>query len=119
MAAGIGNVYKSELAFMGAFEAGPFHLAQRGVDPWRPLGNVDESLLIGLFKRARPLLQANLGGWPRTTRVDRRIQKAPPDGNLFVYGREGEKCFRCGEKIEVGTQGLQNRVTYWCPGCQP
>ncbi len=43
--AGIGNVYKAEVLFL------------RGIDPWRPVGEVaDVAALVGL---ARPLLDAN------------------------------------------------------------
>ena len=84
-----------------------------------PLVQVPSNDLEGMFRRARPLLQANLGGWFRTTRVDRRTAPAPKDGVLYVYGREGEPCRRCDSgKVQVGFQGLQNRVTYWCDQCQ-
>ncbi len=35
---------------------------------------------------------------------------------LFVYGREGEACKRCGRTIRDGR--MANRATAWCPGCQ-
>ncbi len=120
IAAGIGNVYKSELAFMGPLTAeGAFAFSARPSNPWQPWTSIPIDDLQAIFARARILLQANLGGWFRTTRIDRRKHDALPDGDLYVYGRAGEPCFRCGEKIERGFQGLQNRVTYWCPGCQP
>ncbi len=119
VAAGIGNVYKSELAFMGPLRDDPFLPAQSGFSPYLPLVQVPSDDLEGMFRRARPLLQANLGGWFRTTRVDRRTAPAPKDGIVFVYGREGEPCRRCESgKVQVGFQGLQNRVTYWCEQCQ-
>ncbi len=119
VAAGIGNVYKSELCFMGPLEVDAFSFSQRCYNPWVAWANVPLKDVRGMFQRSRILLQANLGGWFRTTRIDRRKHDALPDGDLYVYGRAGELCFRCGEKIERGFQGLQNRVTYWCPGCQP
>ena len=119
VAAGIGNVYKSELSFMGPLEDDPFRPAGSGFSPYLPLVQVPSNDLEGMFRRARPLLQANLGGWFRTTRVDRRTAPAPKDGIVFVYGREGEPCRRCESgKVQVGFQGLQNRVTYWCDQCQ-
>jgi len=36
---------------------------------------------------------------------------------LRVYGRETERCFRCGRKIERIIVG--SRSTYFCPRCQP
>lgn len=117
--AGIGNVYKSELAFMGPLQGDPFAFSDRAYWPWAPWGSVPREDLIGMLQRARHLLQANLGGWYRTTRADRRVAEAPAGGNLYVYGRVGEDCYRCGAEIARAHQGLQNRVTYWCPACQP
>lgn len=116
VAAGIGNVYKSELAFLGppgnsAFEVGP-----RALHPWLPLGRTTTPDLRGLYQRARVLLQANLGGWRRTTRYDRRKGERPGD-RLYVYNRAHERCYRCGGVITTAHQGLQNRPTYWCPAC--
>ncbi len=120
VASGIGNVYKSELAFMGPLDGSAFEFVpERSFSPWAPLSEVKVEALEGLFRRARILLQANLGGWFRTTRVDRRVCPKPAGGDLYVYGRVGEKCFRCDASIARGHQGLQNRVTYWCPECQP
>lgn len=116
--AGIGNVYKSELAFMGPLEDDAFKFNADGYDPWRTLSRLKKDTVVGFFRRARTLLQANLGGWHRTTTVDRRTEPEPALGALHVYGRAGKKCPRCGAKIAVAHQGLQHRVTYWCAGCQ-
>lgn len=118
VAAGIGNVYKSELAFMGPLKEDAFTLCATGFSPWLALQEVPREDLQGLFARARVLLQANLGGWLRTTRVDRRVKPAPKGGGVYVYGRAQESCYRCACVIKRGFQGLQNRVTYWCPECQ-
>lgn len=119
VAAGIGNVYKSELCFLGPLEQDAFSPSERPSNPWLPWAAVPREELQAIFARARILLQANIGGWYRTTRVDRRKHDALPGGDLYVYGRVGDPCYRCGEKVERGFQGLQNRVTYWCLGCQP
>lgn len=118
IAAGIGNVYKSELAFMGALEGDAFQLSTQAWSPWLALAKVPDQVLVGLFQRARILLQANLGGWYRTTTIDRRHNPKPRNGNLWVYGKTRGNCFRCQGKIEVAHQGLQQRITYWCPDCQ-
>ena len=119
VAAGLGNVYKSEIPFMGPLQGDAFLLSDRPFSPWAPWGSVATDDLVGMFQRGRILLQANLGGWHRTTRVDRRISPQSKEGNLFVYGRVGEACPRCGQEVARAHQGLQNRVTYWCPACQP
>jgi endonuclease-8 len=124
VAAGLGNVYKSEVPFMGPLREGPpgqgeaFAFAERGYSPWAPWGALPRQDLLSMFRRGRELLLANLGGWFRTTRVDRRVSPAPKGGDLYVYGRAEEECYRCGGEIARAHQGLQSRVTYWCPACQ-
>ncbi|MGE0490225.1 MAG: DNA-formamidopyrimidine glycosylase family protein [Vulcanimicrobiota bacterium] len=106
VAAGIGNVYKSEVAFMGAGSG--FGPSPRGVSPWRPLASLGDQQLADLYRRARSLLLVNLGGHRRMTR----------EQGLWVYQREGETCLRCGNLIRSRHQGLENRATFWCDGCQ-
>lgn len=118
--AGLGNVYKSEIAFMGPLEEGAnaFQFAASGYTPWMGWGEVPSDDFLSMLKRGRHLLWANLGGWSRTTRADRRIEPAPPAGSLYVYGRAGKACPRCSGEIAKEHQGLQARVTYWCRACQ-
>jgi endonuclease-8 len=100
--AGIGNVYKSEICF---FER---------VDPWASVAALPDSTLASLVASARRLLLANAGGGRRvTTGMPRR------GGSLWVYGRAGRPCRRCGTRILGRRQGEQARMTYWCPACQP
>ena len=100
--AGIGNVYKSEIAFL------------EGLDPWAPVRSFEDDELTAVLATARRLLQANTGGGARvTTGSDRRGQ------GLWVYGRTGRPCRRCGTLIEGGRQGELARLTFWCPRCQP
>ncbi|WP_334666672.1 zinc finger domain-containing protein, partial [Streptomyces cyaneofuscatus] len=35
---------------------------------------------------------------------------------LYVYGRGGRPCLRCGTPIRKIDQ--EDRPTYWCPACQ-
>ncbi|MGZ5261971.1 MAG: zinc finger domain-containing protein, partial [Burkholderiales bacterium] len=37
---------------------------------------------------------------------------------LWVYGRDGQPCRRCGTPIQSRKQGRDARVTFWCPECQ-
>ncbi len=96
VAAGIGNVYKSEICW---FER---------LDPFTPLGDVDEVLRCRLVDRAHRLLRANLGPGRRKT-LER---------GLAVYGRTGKPCRRCGAAIRSEVHTEYARRTYWCPGCQ-
>lgn len=97
VAAGIGNVYKSEACFAC------------GVDPFTPLAAIRIETLRSLFVTAARMLRANLA----TTR------RATVDGGLAVYGRSGRRCRRCGNVVMSRRQGEQHRMTYWCPSCQP
>jgi endonuclease-8 len=100
--AGIGNVVKSEVCFL------------ERLDPWAPVGTVAPPALGAALVTARRVLQANVRGGRRvTTGVDR------PGRSLWVYGRAGRPCRRCGTLIAGRRQGEQARMTYWCPRCQP
>lgn len=106
VACGIGNVYKSELCFV------------EGVHPATPVGALGEDALARLYARARELLRANLGGGRRST-VRPARPGSPPVPRLFVYGRAGRPCLRCGARVESALAGEDARPTYWCPACQP
>jgi endonuclease-8 len=96
VASGIGNVYKSEVAF-----------ACR-TDPFTPVAELERDARLDLWRSASELLRANLGPGPRRT---------VPQG-LAVYDRAGRPCYACGGAIAVRRQGEAARSTWWCPGCQ-
>lgn len=100
VAAGIGNVYASELAFMA------------GRHPLARLHDVDVATRRQLLEQATRLLRANLQRSGRTTVA------GAPDGTLWVNGRDGRPCRRCGTAVEVAKVGDGARPTYWCPRCQ-
>jgi endonuclease-8 len=98
--AGPGNVWKCELCFL------------RGVDPWTPVGRMAEpARLVQLVKR---LFDAN-----RTTGSHITTGDARPGRTHWVYGRGGKPCLRCGARVQVCEPREPERVTYWCPTCQP
>jgi endonuclease-8 len=103
IAAGIGNVYRSEVLFLG------------GVHPKAPLASLSDRTVERLFRRARALMQANLGPGRRVT-VPRRGPGAP---RLWVYKRRHRPCLRCGSTIERLALGDEARAVYFCPSCQP
>jgi endonuclease-8 len=96
VAAGIGNVYRSEILWACA------------TDPFAPIGSIGDATRRKLFATANELLTRNLQGWPRRT---------IPDG-LAVYERAGRTCRRCGDTVSLRRLGEQARTVYWCPGCQ-
>jgi endonuclease-8 len=98
--AGIGNLYKAETLFL------------RGVSPWTPVASVYD--LQGLVELAQRLLASNLGRWDQaTTGSLRRGEKQ------WVFERAGSPCRRCGTPIRRANVGDYERITYWCPKCQP
>ncbi|MEU1605089.1 zinc finger domain-containing protein [Micromonospora matsumotoense] len=96
--AGVGNLYKCELLFL------------RGLSPWTPVGAVPD--LAGTVTLAQRLLAANRGRWIQSTTGSLRRGQTS-----YVYGRRAQPCRRCGTAI--GKEELGDRVTYWCPTCQP
>jgi endonuclease-8 len=112
MVAGIGNVYKSEVLFLS------------GVHPDTPSSAVPPATLERMMAIARGLLQDNVvdGTSPRiqTYRNLRQLNPASEhDESLWVYGRRGKPCRKCGTPIESKKMGIDARPTYWCPSCQP
>jgi len=100
--AGIGTIYRAETLFL------------RGVSPWRPVGEIDD--LHGLVNLARRLLDANKDRAGTVTTGDRARGAA-----LWVYGRAGLPCRRCGSVIRRAELGpaQEERIAVWCPRCQP
>ena len=96
VAAGIGNVYKSEA------------LWACNISPFLPIEHIDQDMRRQLFRTAGRQLRANLTTPTRTT----------VPGGLAVYGRNGRPCRRCRTTIRSRAHGDQARVTYWCPVCQ-
>jgi endonuclease VIII len=95
--AGVGNVYCNELCFV------------TGHVPTAPVKDVKDPLRM--VQRARDMLWLNRSRWNRSTTGDTRHGR-----ELWVYGRAGQACRRCGTLIESDSSG--ERVTYWCPVCQ-
>ncbi|MCG3040370.1 Fpg/Nei family DNA glycosylase [Streptomyces fenghuangensis] len=99
--AGIGNVYAAELCFLVR------------VTPWLPVGDVPSPERLTAL--AKKLLEVNKDRTLRVTTGDVRAGR-----NLWVYGRAGKPCPRCGTTVRVRVPGpsTAQRVAYWCPGCQ-
>ncbi|BDY30262.1 endonuclease VIII Nei2 [Mycolicibacterium mageritense] len=95
--AGVGNVYCNELCFVF------------GHRPTTPVDAVKDPLRV--VQRAQDMLWLNRSRVNRTTTGDTRRGR-----QLWVYGRAGEPCRRCGTLIETDASG--ERVTFWCPACQ-
>ncbi len=94
---GVGNVFKSEV----------LHACL--VHPLTPIGALDDAARRRLAATANTQLLANVEGGPRRT---------VPQG-LAVYGRRGQPCHRCHDRVAADQLGTPPRITAWCPTCQP
>jgi endonuclease-8 len=98
---GMGNVYANEVCFV------------RGMLPTRPTRDADLPATVSVAHR---MMVANRDRTQRVTTGNTRRGQ-----NLWVYGRDGRPCLRCGtliERSELGRTELEQRVTYFCPRCQ-
>jgi len=110
--AGVGNEFKSEICFV------------TGLNPFRKMRTLTEAQVRETIAAARKQLRANVledsgdtivtwrGAGRRTT------NRSDPRESVWVYGRQGQPCRKCGTTIESRLQGFDARVTFWCPECQ-
>ncbi len=110
--AGLGNVYKSEVAFAA------------GVNPFRQLRTVTERERDQMVAFSLRWMKANVAGGAGQGIVTyagnrRTTHSSNREDRLWVYGRQGKECRRCGATVMMRKQGEQARSTYWCPACQP
>jgi formamidopyrimidine-DNA glycosylase len=104
---GVGNIYASESLF------------QAGINPQKSAKEINKEEMMQLLVAMQDIIERSiqLGG----TTFDGKYVGI--DGfaggfqhELKVYGREGEICFNCGNKIQRIKQG--GRGTFFCPTCQ-
>jgi endonuclease-8 len=100
LAAGIGNVYKSEVLFLCR------------VDPFACVRDLPDEALREVAATAQREMRQNLRGGPRT------IRRSLGGGRYWVYGRSGKRCYECGARVGMRRQGDDGRSTYFCPDCQ-
>jgi endonuclease-8 len=110
--AGLGNVYKSEVAFAA------------GVNPFRQMHTLTTLEMEKIVEVAQRYMLANVvdgaGDGIVTYSGNRRTTQAMNQADrVWVYRRRGQECRRCGTMISMRKQGEQARSTYWCASCQP
>ena len=105
--AGVGNVLKSEVLFVS------------GIDPFARAGTLGIDRVERLLDVAVALMRMNVADTTSAVRLGRTTTRSlNPAARLWVYGREGEPCRKCGARILSKAAGLDARLTYWCPDCQ-
>lgn len=111
IAAGAGNVYRSEVLFLSR------------MNPNRMASDVSDDELKSLFLLARKLLSANVGtastgGIVTYSGLRRTTHRSDQSERLWVYGRSGKPCRKCGTPIVYRKTGPDARGLYYCPACQ-
>jgi endonuclease VIII len=101
IAAGVGNVFKSEALFVAQLH------------PFVTVDQVSDDDRRTLWTIAHRQLVANRGKPYRSTTAIGDAQRT------YVYGRHRLGCARCDNAIEYDAAGERStRSTYWCPSCQ-
>lgn len=95
--AGFGTIYACEALFLS------------GVLPGTPVGQVPD--LAGVVEVGRTHLQRGAHGTSAITTGD-------PRRPLYVHGRAGRPCYRCGSILVSEERGAWGRLAVWCPTCQ-
>jgi endonuclease-8 len=105
--AGIGNVLKSEVLF------------QAGIHPQRTPGTITPDEFDRIITTSRELMRVSyeLGTFEGAfLPKDLEVQGGKYG---YVYRRRGYPCVRCGTPIRMVRQGPRQRMTWYCPQCQP
>ena len=105
--AGVGNIYAAEALFLA------------GIDPRTPVSSIDEGRGRALHGAIRDVLQGAIDAGGTTIRDYRNAEGEMGEygRKLYVYGRDGAPCHRCGTVIERVV--FSNRSAFLCPTCQP
>ena len=104
VASGLGNVLKSEVLFVSR------------IHQFARVADIADADLNRILEVARELMAMNAtAGRYRGRQTTRSMD---PNAKLWVYGRAGRPCRKCGTPIAARKTGLDARLTYWCPRCQ-
>lgn len=107
---GIGNVYRAEVLFV------------TGIAPQRPARAVTRAEFDALWATVSAMLRAG----ERSGRIVTvqpgevgagSLARVPRREAVYVYGRAGQPCRRCGTTVLAATMAA--RTVSWCPRCQP
>lgn len=103
---GVGNIYANEACF------------NAGIDPRTKVAALGDENFKKLYRGIIKSLQDGIkhGGSTRAHFVDPEGRKGYFLDYAHVYGKEGQKCKKCGTVIKKITLG--GRGTYLCPICQ-
>jgi formamidopyrimidine-DNA glycosylase len=105
--AGVGNIYANEALFRAR------------IDPSRAANRLDARAASRLYRAIRSVLSQAIAAQGTTFRDYRRGTGEPGSFQLrlYVYGREGRPCRRCGTLLAT-THTIDGRATTFCWRCQ-
>jgi formamidopyrimidine-DNA glycosylase len=105
--AGVGNIYANEALFAA------------GIDPSRAANRIRPDEAQRLHAELKRILEAAIVSNGTTFRDYRTAtgERGNFQPELFVYGREGERCKVCGTRL-TGTHVIDGRITVFCHRCQ-
>lgn len=105
--AGIGNIYANEA------------LWRAGIDPSRAAGSIAGDEANALRREIVDVLRESIAARGTSFRDyrDARGERGGFVEKLAVYGRAGQRCFRCGARL-IETHAIDGRSTVLCARCQ-
>jgi endonuclease-8 len=105
--AGIGNILKSEILFAAR------------IHPERGAASLSDAEFDRLLATSQAMMQRAYDTHS-FTQVFLPPALRHATGSLgYVYGRSGQICLRCGGTLAMIRQGPMQRMTFFCPICQP
>lgn len=102
--AGVGNIYADEACY------------RAGILPTRPAGSLGKEEISRLVRSIKKVLKDAIDFRGTTIRDYQTAFSKSGGYQPKVYGREGEPCLKCGEKIR--RTKISGRSSYFCPSCQ-
>ncbi|MBM7096477.1 DNA-formamidopyrimidine glycosylase [Bacillus sp. H-16] len=105
--AGLGNIYVDEALFLA------------GIHPERKANTITEEEAVKLHGAIYKTLKEAVeqGGSSIKSYVNGQGEMGMFQQSLFVYGKTGQTCKKCGAEVERSVVG--GRGTHTCPVCQP
>lgn len=103
---GLGNIYADE------------SLAVAGIHPERAASDLNDSEVAQLYEAINAVIDQGIkdGGTTFRDYRDGKGRRGSHQKHLYVYGRKGQPCRKCGTRIERKT--VAGRGTHFCPNCQ-
>ncbi len=104
--AGIGNIYSDEILFFA------------GVNPFKQVKDLKADAIKKIYSGIRKILSEALKykGSSENDYLDAYGKKGDYVSRLKVYGREGQKCKKCGGIVQ--RLKMNGRSAHFCPKCQ-